>query len=422
LETFSDKFASWEFGGLDFIDSIADYQDGERTTFPLFYNGELISFEKDPDSRIELQNNLLIFINGVLQEPDVNYTFGGGTSFIFTTAPKASDNISIFFYTGNREDYRIFTNISETIKKGDTVQILKFNGAPDLLSQEKRSVTDLSFSDKFETNIYSGPGIDETINRPISWTKQKSDKKINGENVSKSRDSLESLIFPTANIIGDVSTTDTQIFVDSVDLFKYEDPDLTSFDGLIVGGISTASISTITGNESIELIKNFSTIQGESGSIVGIASTTTPNLAIEFTLDSLVTSNLQVGYPIYIFDTSVGNGVTSILSSDSEVIGIGTTFVESVYRVEALSNATGVITCRVHSDSNLVGINTTGTINYPVGRYSWGRLSNTSGLERSSTNPISIGVTGNTVSGLTTYPIIQRRNVGIRSTGALPRL
>ena len=422
LETFSDKFASWEFGGLDFIDSIADYQDGERTTFPLFYNGELISFEKDPDSRIELQNNLLIFINGVLQEPDVNYTFGGGTSFIFTTAPKASDNISIFFYTGNREDYRIFTNISETIKKGDTVQILKFNGAPDLLSQEKRSVTDLSFSDKFETNIYSGPGIDETTNRPISWTKQKSDKKINGENVSKSRDSLESLIFPTANIIGDVSTTDTQIFVDSVDLFKYEDPDLTSFDGLIVGGISTASISTITGNESIELIKNFSTIQGESGSIVGIASTTTPNLAIEFTLDSLVTSNLQVGYPIYIFDTSVGNGVTSILSSDSEVIGIGTTFVESVYRVEALSNATGVITCRVHSDSNLVGINTTGTINYPVGRYSWGRLSNTSGLERSSTNPISIGVTGNTVSGLTTYPIIQRRNVGIRSTGALPRL
>jgi hypothetical protein len=69
-----------------------------------------------------------------------------------------------------------------------------------------------------------------TVYRPLSWTKQKVDKKINGEIVSKARDSIESLIFPTANIIGDLSTTDTEVFVDSVELFKYEDPDLTSFD------------------------------------------------------------------------------------------------------------------------------------------------------------------------------------------------
>jgi len=135
----------------------------------------------------------------------------------------------------------------------------------------------------------------------------------------------------------------------------------------------------------------------------------------------LVGSDLQVGYPIYIFDTLVGNGVTSIISSDSEVVGVGTTYIDNVYNVTELDNASGVITCRVHSTSAIVGINTTGSSNYPVGRYSWGRLSNTSGLVRSG-NPISIGVTGNTVSGLTTYPIIQRRNVGIRSTGALPKL
>jgi hypothetical protein len=421
LETYSDKFAAWEFGELDFIDSIEDYQDGVRTTFPLFYNGELISFEKESDSRINLQNCLLIFINGVLQEPGASYEFGGGTSFIFTTAPKPQDKISIYFYKGSSSDINVVTNVNETIKKGDVVQVQKFNGAPNLLSQNERTVSDLSFSDKFETDLYSGPGVSETY-RPLTWIKQKSDKNINGEYVSKARDSIESLIFPTANIIDDVSTTDTQIFVDSVELFKYEDPDLSSFDALIIGGISTASISTATGNDSIELIKNFTTIQGDAGSIVGIASTTSPNLAIEFTLDSLVGTDLQVGYPIYIFNTSVGSGVTSINSSDSEVIGIGTTYVDNVYYVEALNTSTGIITCRIDSNSNVSGINTTGTSNYPVGRYSWGRLSNTSGLERSSTNPISIGVTGNTVSGLTTYPIIQRRNVGIRSTGALPKL
>lgn len=186
-------------------------------------------------------------------------------------------------------------------------------------------------------------------------------------------------------------------------------------------GISTASISTITGNDSIELVKNFTTIQGHSGSITGIGSTTVPNLAIEFTLDDLTTSNLAVGYPIYIFDTLVGTGVTSILSSDSEVIGIGTTHLNNVYRVTALNTVTGIITCRVDSNSALAGIVTSGTDDYPVGRYSWGRISNSASLERSS-NPISIGVTGNTVSGLTTYPIVQRRNVGIRSTGALPKL
>jgi len=297
---------------------------------------------------------------------------------------------------------------------------LKYNSKPNISGQDKRTVTDLSYSDKFETDLYSGQGISTTF-RPLSWTKQKSDKKINGEIVSKSRDSIESLIFPTANVIGDLSTTDTEVFIDSVELFKYEDPDLASFDCLVIGGISTAAISTVTGNDSIELISNFTTIQGDSGAIVGIATTSTPNLAIEFTLDSLVTSNLQVGYPIYIFDTLVGNGVTSIISSDSEVVGIGTTRVDNIYSVTALDNASGVITCRVHSASDIVGINTTGSTDYPVGRYSWGRISNTSGLVRSG-NPISIGVTGNIVSGLATYPVVQRRNVGIRSTGALPKL
>ena len=431
LETYRDKFASWEFGQLDFIDSIKEYQDGSRKTFPLFYNGDLLSFEIEKESRIKLENSLLIFINGILQEPGFSYNFGGGTSFTFTTAPKPEDNISIYFYEGTDVDIVKVTNVNETIKKGDVVQIPKSNEYPNILGQDKRTVTDLSFSDKFETNLYSGSGISENY-RPLSWTKQKVDKIINGEVVSKSRDSIEALVFPVANIIGDVSTTDTEIFVDSIELFKYDDPPAPAtrpaFDCLMVGGISTAAISTITGNDSIELVKNFETIQGESGSVIGIASTTLP-LAIEFQLfitskegaNYLVGTDLQVGYPIYIFDTTVGNGVTSINSSDTETIGIGTNYLNNVYIVDQIDASSGIVTCRVHSNSNLIGIATQSSQYTPVGHFSWGRLSNTSGLQRSS-NPISIGVTGNIVSGLSTYPLIQRRNVGIRSTGAIPRL
>ena len=64
-ETYSDSFASWQFGELDFIDSIKNYQDGSRVRFPLYYNGSLKSFEKQVGSRVNLQNALIIIINGV---------------------------------------------------------------------------------------------------------------------------------------------------------------------------------------------------------------------------------------------------------------------------------------------------------------------------------------------------------------------
>ena len=47
-QTFNDFFSSWSFGEMDYIDSIKGYQNGSRKRFPLFYNGELLSFEIDP--------------------------------------------------------------------------------------------------------------------------------------------------------------------------------------------------------------------------------------------------------------------------------------------------------------------------------------------------------------------------------------
>jgi hypothetical protein len=436
VDTYSDNFAAWEFGELDYIDSIQNLQDGSRTRFPLNYNSELLSFEPKKDSPIEknINNVLIIFVNGVLQKPIENYVFEGGTSFAFTRAPLPEEEIEIYFYKGvDGTDSVIFDDIIPTIETGDVVQVISNNIHPNTITQDERTVYNLTFSDKFETNRYAGLGIDETNNKPLSWTKQKTDKKINGQYVYKSRDVLEPLIFPTARIIKDVSTTDTEIFVDNVELFEYEDnrnkeeaPSIpysdgsTPLDAVIINGISTVS------SGSIEKITGFNAINGFSGIVTGITTTTGTGsnpLALEFKVQHNVTSNyfngLIVGNPIYIYDTRIGSGVTSIDNSDSAIVGIGTTFLDNVYYVSAISNndAIGIITCNVDSNSNIVGLGTTGNILNPVGKYSWGLLE---GGTR-STNPISIGVAGNTVSGLTTYPTIQRRGIGIRKTGALPK-
>ena len=79
------------------------------------------------------------------------------------------------------------------------------------------------------------------------------------------------------------------------------------------------------------------------------------------------------------------------------------------------SGTTGIITCLMAS--NPVGIATSmGT--QTIGKFSWGKLTGTR-----STSAVSIAVTGNTVDvGITTFPSIQRRGTGLRSTGALPKL
>ena len=43
IEEVRDKFSAWQFGEIDFIDSIANLQDGEKVRFPLFFNGQILS-------------------------------------------------------------------------------------------------------------------------------------------------------------------------------------------------------------------------------------------------------------------------------------------------------------------------------------------------------------------------------------------
>jgi len=504
LDVFSDNFAAWQFGQFDYIDSISSLQNGVRKRFPLYYNGDLLSFEVDSNNvdsaAIDLEALLLIYIDGVLQEPNVNYNFEGGTSIVFTTAPKEDDIIDIFFYMGTRDTDSVSVNINETIKVGDIIQL---NKTPNSAVQDPRTIYNINASDKVETNIYGGLGIDDTNYKDFSWIKQKVDKNLGGELIYKSRDSIEGQVYPTAKIIGDFSTSDTEIFVDDAQLFNYENGiGGNSTDALIVNtttdpvaaaitavvsaagtissftitdggsgytgssavikisapkqvgvGIGTTATATATVSNgtitavsitnaglgythtappqvlttlpsvSFENVLNMTAVAGFAGTITGIGTTVGTGgnpLAIKFTLNASSFTGLQEGYPIYVFGTSIGSGVTSINGSDSSTVGIGTTFLDNIYIINSFhsSSTTGVATCNILSTTLTTGLSTTGSATDPRGHFSWGRLS---GFSRAS-SPISIGVTGLTVdSGLSTFPTIQRRGYGLRSNGALKK-
>jgi hypothetical protein len=511
LEVFNDNFASWQFGELDYIDSVKNFQDGVRIRFPLFYNGSLLSFQKPEDSSLSLQNALLIFINGVIQEPGESYIFDGGTSFAFSIAPKPEDKIDIFFYRGTRgEDDNSKLNIAPSLEKGDIIRVYKNDSTLDILrtdTQDERTVFDITSSDKFETSLYVEQGIDEKNFKPMSLIKQKTDRIINGEFVSKKRQSLISQIYPTAKIIKDIDSSDTIIFVDDVSNFNYnlgaqpynnlsgiivdgqENPSSANITATIGAGGTVSSLTidpenfgsgyvgstvnikfqnplqiddpqnvgvgttatatatvgsggTLTGttitnpgfgytiapktivplpNVNLENLSKIENIKGFSGIITGIGTTAGTNghpLALKFHLDTSPTAfgnDLSVNYPILIKNTTIGNGVTSVDNTPNP-IGIGTTFVDNIYYVGAITvhGSVGIITCNIDSGTDITGLSTSGDM---VGEFSWGLFQNVS----RSSSPISIQVSGKTVDvGLSTFPTIQRRGEGLRDTGALP--
>ena len=427
-DIFTDNFGLWQFGELDYIDSVKNFQDGSRKRFPLFYNNDLLSFETEDGSDIDLSAALLIMIDGVIQEPGVAYTFEGGTTFAFTAAPLPESQVDIFFYRGTRgSDTILVTSVNQIIEKGDQVQVLKNNAIRTTRSQGKRRVYNLDSSDKIETNIYVDGGINEDDYKPLSLIKQKVDMELNGEQVFKTRDSIEGQIFPAANVIKDFSTTDTEIFLDNTDLFDYDLSSPFSYSMMAVTGIGSTDATNNVEFMSVSNVVN--SIQGFSGVVTGITTSQgvgSADLALRFEIIKEASDNfsdLQVGYPIYIHDTVIGNGVTSINDTDAAVVGVGSTFLDNVYIIQSIDvgGNVGVITCNIHSGSSVVGLGTTMNTANPVGKYSWGRLS---GITRSS-SPISIGVSGHTIPslnvGISTFPIVQRRGVGLRDNGSLPK-
>lgn len=537
LDVFNDSFALWNFGELNYIDSIKNFQDGVRTRFPLFYNSQLLSFQINEESQdsqlIDMASLLLIFVNGVLQSPGEAYEFSGGTSFSFSEPPSPEDNISVFFYVGTANVDSTIVNAAETLKIGDRVKVLRNNLSTsdsnyfESYEQDTRYITDIAGSDRIETSIYVGTGIDDKNYRPISWIKQKRDLIINNSIISKSRDSIETQIYPTSRVIKDFSIYDNEIFVDDVSLFLYDNSfdnnsynnfdfiiydenneyisaggtALVSGDGtvfeIIIDNFGSGYIGTFANvkfskpdvlsigitnldlgitefstseevNSAIEQITAVGIVSVTNGSVnypftllnpgLGYTSTDPPKIIIEapkfytelisdaknifgstIGITSISTTSgigvplamkfymdisqfneyslLQVGYPVYINGTTIGNGITSIDTSDNDIIGIGTIGLNNIYYIHSIDTISGTIICNILSSTNVTGLSTF-SYTYPVGYLNWGKIT---GFSRTSNNKLSFNVKGMEVGDLSTFPIVQRRGYGLRDSGAIKR-
>ena len=273
--------------------------------------------------------------------------------------------------------------------------------------------------------MYTGVGIDVSTPRPIHWLKQKVDKKINNRHVTKSRESLEPLVMPRANIIKNVVPGDTTIYVDNSRLFE-SDVDISTdpYNLLIIDDSeSLADPASNTGNYSskVESVTSVDTVTGDSGKIIKIQSSGGTN--ITFTLDSFydLENNLDVGDYFYVFGTGVGSGTTSM--DGSNIIGIGTTYIDNIYKVDSRNTTDKTVTVSVNSDTVLTGVsgdvtgnsNTQATTRESIGYYSFAKID---AIQR-GTSPLTITVAGNEIAGLGTFPIIERRGLGLRKTGGI---
>mgnify|MGYP003330398466 FL=1 len=211
----NDSFAGFSFGQVLELDSFADQFDGGQTTFTLTrttLTKEVININSN-DTSIEVGNNLLVFLNDVLQQPGENYIFNGGTQIEFTEPPRAGSKLQILFFRGSNDDVDDGSPFP-TVKAGDSLQLQRKGN---VVQQKERRVLEIAGVQKAETNLYNGLGIsqDRTFKRMVSWTKQTSDLILNNSPLPKNRVNLVAGVTPIAHIIQTVGVNSDQIYVDN---------------------------------------------------------------------------------------------------------------------------------------------------------------------------------------------------------------
>ena len=384
---YNDSFSGWSIGQLVLIDPLDDLFDGQRTVFPIKINGEQTAILSRVGSNLDVQNNLLVFIDNILQVPGEAYYFDGGSIIEFSEPPYAGAKGTILFYGGTANVDTEFTDILQTIKIGDTVKI--YDNTDRFYDQDKRTVSDIISADVIRTNLYSKQGISiENEERPISWWIQTEDKFITGSGsttfsaTAKDREIYESLIYPSSYVIKTVQPSDKEIFVDNVKTFfdNQKEP-VTTYDAFIISDTESEIITDVS-------------YEGDFGHITGIA-TTSVGVVFDFYIpqDSFIKdseinassssngiSGIQTGYYFYISNSNITNGITSLDESDN-AIGIGTTFFDNVYQVYSVSTkqklvpgigSTDVreVVTKVSNNSSFVGYGNSGY----YGNFSWGRV------------------------------------------------
>jgi hypothetical protein len=138
-------FYCFYVGQLQDMDSIAPFMNGTRKTFILKKNDQPFSLESDSNQVIPA-NNLVMFLNGVYQEPEVAYTLEGSI-LTFSEAPRANSEVLIYIYTGSDLDIVI----EDTYSALDPGDILKVQSEGD-----SRRLATIASSSSLDTYEYTG--------------------------------------------------------------------------------------------------------------------------------------------------------------------------------------------------------------------------------------------------------------------------
>ena len=281
---YQDKFSGFTFGELIELDDFSQYFNGFRRSFLLTRSNpdkEYFSIVAQEGSGIILANNLLVFVNDILQKPGVDYEFNGGTRFKFTEAPKAGSRFKIYFFKGSSSDV-IEVDVDQTIKPGDILTLDRFdedkNNINEFPTQDPRVIYEITSATVVETQSYTGPGIssDPDYVRPVRWKKQTVDKIIDGERIQKNRNLNTSQLYPSTVNIAPISATDTVFNVGDVISFNIDNLSATA-NGINIVKQKETQVATATAsvNLATEEVSSLTIVDGGSG------YTSAPKIAIQ---------------------------------------------------------------------------------------------------------------------------------------------
>ena len=409
-EVHVDEFSGWTVGTLDVLDKVDEFIDGSRKDFPLLKAGSIVSIVAAKGSKINVEDVLLIFVNNTLQVPGEGYTFTGGSTVVFTEAPKVGDTINILFYKGSGDTDVIFRNVIETVKKGDTIQIKSDRsiGQASYLTEDERVVELVKSTDIVETNPYEGPGntSDVTLERPVDWCRQTEDIFINQIGVGKDRELYEPVINPSAYLIKSVGVGSTSIYVDNLrPIFNPQNENDTTL--AFQKKIKFITQETKTGAAGTAVVSGFGTISSVTISDGGVGYTTA-TVSFGSTVGVGTTSRAFGNVTISAGGTVTGVAITSpgvgyTYTNPPTVLISPPTYSEEEVSVESYTGDSGII---VGFGTTAVGVGTTQLvfdIHIPYDSF----------LRDSS-----IAGTALTISSISAndYFIIRNSNVGLGST------
>jgi len=422
-ETRDDEFSGWVFGKLQVLDDFSNEFDGRKKVFTMTENKEPLSVEKDAGSLIDLEHNLLIFLNDIIQEPGVAYVFNGGTQIEFLEPPVEGTSLQILLYRGTDSDVATEEAV-QSIKIGDGITIRKSDDEITPVSQNERIVAAITSRDTLRTNVYSQQGISNQVSplRPVKWCKQQDDLIVDGAVVSKARDLYDARIKPAARLIQSVSTTDNTFYTGGGALVfsTTEEPNTTTFGIQIIDADkNNTGFGTTTFFNPVETVTGVS-VSGDHGVITGIGTTAQGiqfNMHIPLTspirnndLGGLTKTGISTGDYFLVSRSNVGSGVTALSQDRTVAISSCSDLIDTVFQVSHIEDIAPVgsaSSVRVHVNvATNHGLNFTGLgsgVGNYYGDYSWAKFS--------SSRTTGIAFTCNTSDGLTglsTAPTIVR--------------